>query len=95
MGSGGRMAPREPLEVSFEVFCALLAECSQRASGDSFRGALGSVGRMAPREPLEIHFELFWVLVAEWLSGGLWRLILSCFGLWWQNGSQGASGDSF
>jgi len=50
---------------------------------------------MAPRLPLEAHFELFWALVAEWLPDGLWRFILSFSGLWWQNGSQIASGGSF
>ena len=34
------------------------------------------------------------VLVAKCLSDDLWRLILSCSGLWWQNGSQMTSGDS-
>ncbi len=43
---------------------------------------------MALKWPLEGHFELFWALVAEWLSDGLWRVILSYSGLWWPNGSQ-------
>ena len=50
---------------------------------------------MALRWPMEAHFELVWALVANWLSDGLWRLILSCLGLWCQNGSQMASGGSF
>ena len=33
--------------------------------------------------------------MAEWLPDGLWRLILSCSGLWWQSRSQMASEDSF
>jgi hypothetical protein len=47
---------------------------------------------MALRWPREAHFELFWALVPEWLSDGLWRLILSRSGLWCQNGCQMASG---
>ena len=50
---------------------------------------------MAPRWPLEVHFGLFWALVAKLLSDGFLGLILSCSGLWWQNGSQMASGSSF
>ncbi len=50
---------------------------------------------MALRWSLEAHFELFWALVAKWLSGGLWRLILSSSELWWPNGSQMVSGGSF
>ena len=46
---------------------------------------------MALRWPLETHFELYCALVANWLSDGLWRLILSSSGLWWPNGSQMAS----
>jgi len=32
---------------------------------------------MALRRPLEAHFEHFWSLLAKWLSGCLWKLILS------------------
>ena len=38
---------------------------------------------------LEADFEPFWAL--EWLPDD-WRLILSCSGLWWPNGSQMTSG---
>ena len=70
------MALRLPLEVHFELLCAL-------------------VTRMALRWPLGAHFEQFWALVPEWLSDSLWRSILSCSGLWCQNGYQMASGGSF
>ena len=64
-------------------------------SGDSFWAAPSSGGKRAPRWPLEARFELFWSLVAKGLPDDLWRLILSCSGLWWQKGSQIASGASF
>ena len=50
---------------------------------------------MTPRWLPEAHFGLFWALVAKLLSDGFLGLILSCSGLWWQNGSQMASGSSF
>ncbi len=50
---------------------------------------------LAFRWPPEVHFELFRAPVPEWLSDGLWRLILSNSCLWCQNGSQIASGGSF
>ncbi len=40
------------------------------------------------------HFS-YTALVPEWLSDGLRKLILSCSGLWCQNGPQMASGGSF
>ena len=56
---------------------------------------MSSGGQVDPRWSLETHFELFWSLVAKWLPDGLWRLILSCSGLWWPSGSQLISGCSF
>jgi hypothetical protein len=44
---------------------------------------LGSGGHVALRWPLEADFELFWALVAKWLPECIWKLILSCSGLWW------------
>ena len=38
---------------------------------------------MALRWPLEARFEQFWTMVPEWLSDGLWGLILSSSELWW------------
>ena len=38
---------------------------------------------MALRWLLGTHLEFFWALVTKWLSGDLWRLILSTSGLWW------------
>ena len=50
---------------------------------------------MALRMPLETHFEHFWAQLAKWLSGCLWKLILSISGRSSPNGSQDASGGSF
>ena len=40
----------------------------------------------------EADFEHFWALLPKWLSGSLWRLILSISGPCSRNGSQEASG---
>ena len=56
---------------------------------------LGSARQMALRKRLEAHFEHFWAQLAKWLSGGVWRLILSISGVSSPNGSQEASGSSF
>ena len=44
---------------------------------------------------MKAHFEHFWPQLAKWLSGSLWRLILSISGACWPNGSQERSGSSF
>ena len=50
---------------------------------------------MALRRPLEADFEHFWALPPKWLSGSLWRLILSISGPCSYNSSQEASASSF
>ena len=56
---------------------------------------LGAAAQMALRIPLEVHFEHFWCLLPKWLSGSLWRLILSISEPCCPNGSQEASEGSF
>ena len=36
-------------------------------------------------QDLESEIALFRALVGEWLSDSLWKVILRCSGLWWQN----------
>ena len=54
----------------------------------NFELFLDSGAKAVLRWPLEAHFELVLALVPERLSEGLWKLILSSFRLWCQNGSQ-------
>ena len=90
------MAPRRPLPAKWErkswSFCLkepnVVELLIQRANSC---GAFD----LKSKGSLEAHFELFWALVAKWLPDGLWRLILSCSGLWWPSGSQMVSGGSF
>ena len=68
------------------------AEVSLAATGTPRPGSavLGSGGHMALRWPLEADFELFWALVAKWLPECIWKVILSCSGLWWSGFPQAA-----
>ena len=72
-----------------------LANGPQEASGGSFCAFLGRGCQIAFRKPLDAHFKHFWALAAKWLSGGIWRLILSISWPWLLNGPQEASGGSF
>ena len=81
------------------VFWAFLGSAGQmafrRPLEPHFQHFWAQGRQVALRRPLETHFEHFWAQFAKWLSGGLWKLILSISRLRWLNGSQEVSGGSF
>ncbi len=81
----------------FDVFPGPAGQMALRRppSGGPFWLFPGPAGQMALRRLLEVHFDHFRDPPAKWLSGGLWRSILTISGARRPNGSQEAPGGSF